>query len=130
MVSAHVTCRDATSSAAPSTVSSNGGEPAPSRSTRALPSDQDISHVLRQVQLGPLLDRVTDGEGCGLDTTADWASILSLGEQQRLAFARYALLCTLGYVHSAYCSTLFLLTFAYLTLLSLSLSTLASLSVR
>lgn len=61
-----------------------------------MPSDQEISQVLRQVQLGPILDRVTDDGGLGLDTTADWASILSLGEQQRLAFARYqcALLLT------------------------------------
>lgn len=60
-----------------------------SRSTRAVPSDAQIGDVLRQVQLGPLLDRVTAKEGQGLDSTADWASILSLGEQQRLAFARY-----------------------------------------
>jgi len=44
---------------------------------------------MRQVQLGPLLDRVSGDAGAGLDTSADWASILSLGEQQRLAFARY-----------------------------------------
>lgn len=30
------------------------------------------------------------GGARGLDATADWASMLSLGEQQRLAFARYA----------------------------------------
>ena len=66
--------------------------PAPSRSTRAVPSDHDIGQVLRQVQLGPLLDRVSSDDGLGLDTTADWASILSLGEQQRLAFARYHVL--------------------------------------
>lgn len=60
-----------------------------SRSTRAVPSDAQIGEVLRQVQLGPLLDRVTANEGKGLDSVADWASILSLGEQQRLAFARY-----------------------------------------
>ena len=62
-----------------------------SRSTRAVPSDAQIGDVLRQVQLGPLLDRVTAKEGQGLDSTADWASILSLGEQQRLAFARYVI---------------------------------------
>ena len=62
---------------------------AKSRSNRAVPSDQDIRDVLRAVQLGPLLDRVSDGGGAGLDTNADWASMLSLGEQQRLAFARY-----------------------------------------
>lgn len=31
------------------------------------------------------------GPATGLDTMADWAGILSLGEQQRLAFARSAL---------------------------------------
>lgn len=36
--------------------------------------------ALAQVQLGPLADR--------LDAQADWQQILSLGEQQRLAFAR------------------------------------------
>lgn len=80
--------RDTTSSAESSTNGSTGTSPAPSRSSRAVPSDQDIGQVLRQVQLGPLLDRVTSDGGLGLDTTADWASILSLGEQQRLAFAR------------------------------------------
>ena len=39
------------------------------------------------VQLGPLLERV----GGNLDAVADWASTLSLGEQQRLAFARVVL---------------------------------------
>ncbi|KAL3130496.1 hypothetical protein ABBQ38_008313 [Trebouxia sp. C0009 RCD-2024] len=79
--------RDATSTAEPSDNGSTGS-PGHSRSSRVVPSDQDIAQVLRQVQLGPLLDRVTSDGGLGLDTTADWASILSLGEQQRLAFAR------------------------------------------
>lgn len=52
---------------------------------RPLPSDLELRAALRVVQLGPLLDRI----GGNLDAVADWASILSLGEQQRLAFARW-----------------------------------------
>lgn len=88
-MSVRLTCRDATASAGANTNGSNGSNAAESRSNRAVPSDRDICQVLRQVQLGPLLERVTDGGGSGLDTAADWASMLSLGEQQRLAFARY-----------------------------------------
>lgn len=43
-------------------------------------SESDIQTALQQVYLGPLSER--------LDEVADWSSILSLGEQQRLAFAR------------------------------------------
>ena len=39
------------------------------------------------VQLSKLLERI----GGNLDAVADWASTLSLGEQQRLAFARVLL---------------------------------------
>ena len=39
------------------------------------------------MQLGPLLERV----GGNLDAVADWGATLSLGEQQRLAFARVLL---------------------------------------
>ncbi|CAM5336752.1 ABC transporter ATP-binding protein/permease [Eoetvoesiella caeni] len=45
--------------------------------------DEQARKVLRQVQLGHLADR--------LDETADWGRILSLGEQQRLAFGRLLL---------------------------------------
>ncbi|KAA6420322.1 MAG: abc transporter family [Trebouxia sp. A1-2] len=83
------TDRDATSSGGASADDTNGSAASPSsRSMRAVPSDQEICQVLRQVQLGPLLDRVSSDAGAGLDTSADWASMLSLGEQQRLAFAR------------------------------------------
>ena len=51
------------------------------------------AQVLRDVRLGHLLDRQRQGSNpksaeAVLDTEADWASVLSLGEQQRLAFAR------------------------------------------
>lgn len=43
-------------------------------------------------QLSKLLERI----GGNLDAVADWASTLSLGEQQRLAFAR-VLLAKVGF---------------------------------
>lgn len=48
-----------------------------------LPSDAEARKVLAAVQLGHLADR--------LDDVADWSRILSLGEQQRLAFGRLLL---------------------------------------
>jgi putative ATP-binding cassette transporter len=48
--------------------------------------DGRLRHVLRQVGLGGLLDRMG-----GLEAEQDWPSILSRGEQQRLAFARLLL---------------------------------------
>ncbi len=45
--------------------------------------DDRLREVLQQVQLGPLMRR--------LDEEADWSQVLSLGEQQRLAFARVLL---------------------------------------
>ena len=64
------------------------------------PSDEELRTVLGQVRLSPLLQRCgpaassssSNGAGSaavGLDCRADWAAMLSLGEQQRLAFARY-----------------------------------------
>ena len=39
--------------------------------------------------LGDLLERCeAETQACGLDADMDWSSTLSLGEQQRLAFAR------------------------------------------
>lgn len=49
-------------------------------------SDQDLANVLKTVNLGDLMDRVG-----GLDTARPWAEMLSLGEQQRLTFARLVL---------------------------------------
>lgn len=46
-------------------------------------SDQQILQVLDLVNLGDLAERVG-----GLDKVLDWADVLSLGEQQRLGFAR------------------------------------------
>jgi putative ATP-binding cassette transporter len=46
-------------------------------------SDCDLTDALEQVNLADLSAR-----SGGLDVEADWANILSPGEQQRLAFAR------------------------------------------
>jgi len=52
--------------------------------------DASARQALRDVQLEPLVER--------LDETADWSHILSLGEQQRLAFGRLLL----GRPHAAF----------------------------
>lgn len=49
-------------------------------------SDAELQAVLQQVNLPTLSSRFG-----GLDTEAHWADVLSLGEQQRLAFARLIL---------------------------------------
>ncbi len=46
-------------------------------------TDEDLIRVLNQVNLGGLPERLD-----GFDAEKDWANTLSLGEQQRLAFAR------------------------------------------
>ena len=53
----------------------------PARSTSA--SDERLLDILREVQLPELAERVG-----GLDAERDWEKVLSIGEQQRLAFAR------------------------------------------
>ncbi len=49
-------------------------------------AELELYRVLRQVNLASLTNRVG-----GFDAQLDWASVLSLGEQQRLAFARLLL---------------------------------------
>ncbi|MEO0458222.1 MAG: ATP-binding cassette domain-containing protein, partial [Cyanobacteria bacterium P01_A01_bin.114] len=49
-------------------------------------SDETLIDILEQVNLGDLPERFS-----GLDTIHDWPSVLSLGQQQRLAFARVLL---------------------------------------
>ncbi|CAO2205145.1 unnamed protein product [Urochloa humidicola] len=51
-----------------------------------MPSTAALVRVLEVVRLGYILPRFN-----GLDSMHDWASVLSLGEQQRLAFARLLL---------------------------------------
>ncbi|XP_060208987.1 ABC transporter D family member 2, chloroplastic [Lycium barbarum] len=50
------------------------------------PTSDDLIQVLNNVSLGHLLSRFD-----GLDSTHEWSSVLSLGEQQRLAFGRLLL---------------------------------------
>ncbi|KAL5540219.1 hypothetical protein UlMin_044165 [Ulmus minor] len=52
---------------------------------RKKPTTEDIIQVLEDVRLGYILSRFN------MDTTYEWSSVLSLGEQQRLAFARLLL---------------------------------------
>jgi putative ATP-binding cassette transporter len=49
-------------------------------------TDQEIQAALTNVNLADLIDRMA-----GLDNEKDWATVLSIGEQQRLAFARILL---------------------------------------
>uniref|UniRef100_A0A1D1Z8Q0 ABC transporter D family member 2, chloroplastic n=2 Tax=Anthurium amnicola TaxID=1678845 RepID=A0A1D1Z8Q0_9ARAE len=50
------------------------------------PTEDDLIEVLQNVRLGDIISRFK-----GLDSVYDWSSVLSLGEQQRLAFARLLL---------------------------------------
>lgn len=50
-----------------------------------IPTTDELKKVLEDVRLGYLLARFS------LDSTQEWSSVLSLGEQQRLAFARLLL---------------------------------------
>ncbi|GAV64877.1 ABC_tran domain-containing protein/T2SE domain-containing protein/ABC_membrane_2 domain-containing protein [Cephalotus follicularis] len=50
------------------------------------PTTDDLTRVLDDVRLGYILSRFSS-----LDSTYEWSSVLSLGEQQRLAFARVLL---------------------------------------
>ena len=52
-------------------------------------ADEHLLQILERCQLGQLASRVGGGDPyIGLDTARDWSKELSLGEQQRLAFAR------------------------------------------
>ena len=56
-------------------------------------TDAFLMDTLEEVRLGDLLARCAVGASgedvaCGLDADLDWSALLSLGEQQRLAFAR------------------------------------------
>lgn len=52
----------------------------------SMPTTDDLIKVLEDVQLGYILSRFGS-----LDVTTEWSTVLSLGEQQRLAFARMLL---------------------------------------
>jgi len=55
----------------------------------AMCSDEEILGLLKRVGLRSLAFRVGAGDPyVGLDAVRDWGGTLSLGEQQRLAFAR------------------------------------------
>lgn len=54
--------------------------------TKAEVDDQELKQVLQQVNLADLDERFG-----GFDVEQDWAKVLSLGEQQRLTFARLLL---------------------------------------
>ena len=53
-------------------------------------TDEELLQVLQKVRLPQLARRVAeaDGEGNGLHSKKEWEKMLSLGEQQRLAFGR------------------------------------------
>lgn len=51
-----------------------------------MPTSDDLIEALQLVRLGDILSRFN-----GLDAIHEWSSVLSLGEQQRLAFARLLL---------------------------------------
>lgn len=57
-----------------------------SRKRSDKPTTEELMQVLEDVRLGYILERIKS-----LDNICEWSSVLSLGEQQRLAFARLLL---------------------------------------
>jgi ABC-type uncharacterized transport system fused permease/ATPase subunit len=58
-------------------------------SSSLLASDERLLQILKDVGLPNLASRSDRGDPiCGLDSVVDWGNVMSLGEQQRLAFAR------------------------------------------
>ena len=56
---------------------------------RLLEVDQTLLKILKEVKLDSLASRMGSGDALrGLSVFSDWSKVLSLGEQQRLAFAR------------------------------------------
>jgi putative ATP-binding cassette transporter len=53
-------------------------------------SDAELASVLQQVRLGDLVEQL-GGQAGGLHAVRDWAKLLSVGEQQRLVWARVLL---------------------------------------
>jgi hypothetical protein len=81
-------------SQAPGDEASTSSTATTSATTRPVPSDAELQHALETVRLGQLLERCQrmSCPGSGpLDLVADWSGMLSLGEQQRLAFGRLLL---------------------------------------
>eukprot|EP00897_Mesotaenium_endlicherianum_P006237 jgi/Mesen1/5641/ME000286S04858 len=70
----------------PATAFSGGQKKTGAAAVRPQPDDGELVGVLARVRLSHLMRRCE-----GLDASVDWASVLSLGEQQRLAFARLLL---------------------------------------
>ena len=67
-----------------------GGDGGHSHAGGDVPDDAALEAAMERVRLGEVMRRVRGMAPGGnpLDVVADWASKLSLGEQQRLAFAR------------------------------------------
>eukprot|EP00277_Geminigera_cryophila_P006233 CAMPEP_0179421420 /NCGR_PEP_ID=MMETSP0799-20121207/9767_1 /TAXON_ID=46947 /ORGANISM="Geminigera cryophila, Strain CCMP2564" /LENGTH=743 /DNA_ID=CAMNT_0021195247 /DNA_START=131 /DNA_END=2362 /DNA_ORIENTATION=- len=64
----------------------------PDDSSRPQPSDRELLDLLDQVKLPDLASRLKEADGGnGLESVRDWSAMLSLGEQQRLGFARLLL---------------------------------------
>jgi len=55
------------------------------------PTDAELEAVLKEVRLEGLLERLRGPKGSPLDAEGQWSAVLSLGEQQRIGFARLLL---------------------------------------